>query len=80
LHAPSGASLLTVSLKVDYLTAAHDGDWLEADATVTRVGRRRAFADGRVDERSGGGEDGVAFLAYFLPAPGQDAEITWAQP
>ena len=42
-------SLVTVSLTVDYLAAARDGEWLEASATVTRVGRRLAFADGRVD-------------------------------
>jgi uncharacterized protein (TIGR00369 family) len=46
---PSTPNLLTVSLTVDYLAAAHDGDWLEASATVMRVGRRLAFADGRVD-------------------------------
>ena len=37
------------ALTVDYVAAARDGDWLEASATVTRVGRRLAFADGRVD-------------------------------
>jgi acyl-coenzyme A thioesterase 13 len=42
-------SLVTVSLTVDYVAAAREGDWLEASATVTRVGRRLAFADGRVD-------------------------------
>src|SRR6266566_1611849 len=42
-------SLVTVSLTVDYVAAARDGEWLEASATVTRVGRRLAFADGRVD-------------------------------
>jgi uncharacterized protein (TIGR00369 family) len=43
------SSLVTVSLTVDYLAAARDGEWLEASATVTRAGRRLAFADGRVD-------------------------------
>ena len=42
-------SVVTVSLTVDYVAAARDGDWLEASAAVTRVGRRLAFADGRVD-------------------------------
>jgi acyl-coenzyme A thioesterase 13 len=42
-------SLLTVSLTVDYVASAQDGDWLEASATVTRAGRRLAFADGRVE-------------------------------
>ena len=42
-------SLVTVSLTVDYVAAARDGEWLEASATVTRVGRRLAFADGRID-------------------------------
>jgi len=41
--------LVTVSLTVDYVAAGRDGDWLEASATVTRVGRRLAFAHGRVE-------------------------------
>jgi uncharacterized protein (TIGR00369 family) len=41
--------LVTVSLTVDFVAAARDGDWLEASATVTRVGRRLAFAHGRVE-------------------------------
>jgi acyl-coenzyme A thioesterase 13 len=41
-------SVVTVSLTVDYVAAARDGDWLEASAEVTRAGRRLAFADGRV--------------------------------
>ena len=48
-RARSNPNLLTVSLTVDYVAAAQDGDWLEASATVTRAGRRLAFADGRVD-------------------------------
>jgi uncharacterized protein (TIGR00369 family) len=48
-RSPSDSSLLTVSLTVDYVAAAQDGDWLEASATVTRAGRRLAFADGRVE-------------------------------
>jgi uncharacterized protein (TIGR00369 family) len=42
-------SLVTVSLTVDYVAPARGADWLEASAAVTRVGRRLAFADGRVD-------------------------------
>jgi acyl-coenzyme A thioesterase 13 len=42
-------NMLTVSLTVDYIASAQDGDWLEASATVTRAGRRLAFADGRVE-------------------------------
>ncbi len=41
-RAPSNPNLLTVSLTVDYVAAARDGDWLEASATVTRAGRRLA--------------------------------------
>jgi uncharacterized protein (TIGR00369 family) len=48
-RAPSNPNLLTVSLTIDYVAAARDGDWLEATATVTRAGRRLAFADGRVE-------------------------------
>jgi acyl-coenzyme A thioesterase 13 len=46
---PSKPHLLTVSLTVDYVATAQDGDWLEASAEVTRAGRRLAFADGRVE-------------------------------
>jgi uncharacterized protein (TIGR00369 family) len=46
--APDGTRVLTVNLNVDCLSSAHDGEWLEASATVTRVGRRLAFADGKV--------------------------------
>jgi len=42
-------NMLTVSLTVDYIASAQDGDWLEASATVTHAGRRLAFADGRVE-------------------------------
>jgi uncharacterized protein (TIGR00369 family) len=48
-QAPDGTRVLTVNLNVDCLASAHDGEWLEASAAVTRVGRRLAFADGRVD-------------------------------
>ncbi len=48
-RAPARPNLLTVSLTVDYVAAAQDGDWLEASAAVTRAGRRLAFADGRVE-------------------------------
>lgn len=46
---PPNTALLTVNLNVDYIAAAQNGDWLEASATVARVGRRLAFADGRVE-------------------------------
>ena len=48
-NCPAYPNLLTVSLTVDYVASAEDGDWLEASATVTRAGRRLAFADGRVE-------------------------------
>jgi acyl-coenzyme A thioesterase 13 len=44
-----GTGLLTVSLNIDYVAAARDGDWMDASATVTRVGRRIAFAGGKVE-------------------------------
>ncbi|MEF7612849.1 PaaI family thioesterase [Aquincola sp. MAHUQ-54] len=45
--------LVTVSLSVDYLSAAQPGDWLEAHVTVRRQGRQLAFAECllRVGER-----------------------------
>jgi uncharacterized protein (TIGR00369 family) len=48
-RAPSTPRMLTVSLTVDYVATAQDGDWLEASATVTRAGRRLAFADGLIE-------------------------------
>lgn len=38
-------SMVTVSLSVDYLSAAQPGDWLEAHVTVRRQGRQLAFAE-----------------------------------
>jgi len=39
---------VTVSLQVQFVTAAEAGDWLESSAVVRRVGRRVAFVDGAV--------------------------------
>ncbi|MCP5267124.1 MAG: PaaI family thioesterase [Burkholderiaceae bacterium] len=36
---------MTVSLSTDFLSAARIGDWLEAHARVTRLGRRLGFAE-----------------------------------
>ncbi|HET9140835.1 PaaI family thioesterase [Actinophytocola sp.] len=47
--AGADAGLVTVNLNVDFVAAARDGDWLTATATVTRAGRRLAFASGRVE-------------------------------
>ena len=38
-------SVATVSLTVDYLGAADEGDWLEAHVTVERLGGTLAFVD-----------------------------------
>jgi uncharacterized protein (TIGR00369 family) len=67
-QAPS-SPLLTVSLTVDYVAAAQDGDWLEASATVTRAGRRLAFADGRVDVAGRPVAKASAVFAVAEPAP-----------
>jgi acyl-coenzyme A thioesterase 13 len=40
--------LVTVTLSIDFITAARVGQWLEASATVQRTGRRLAFAQGRI--------------------------------
>ena len=44
---------VTVSLSADFLSAAREGDWLEAHVVITRMGRRLAYAncDLRVGER-----------------------------
>lgn len=38
------AAQVTVSMSVDYLSAARPGEWLEAHAKVTRLGRQLAYA------------------------------------
>jgi uncharacterized protein (TIGR00369 family) len=38
------AAQVTVSLTMDYLSGAREGDWLEAHAKVTRLGSRLAYA------------------------------------
>jgi acyl-coenzyme A thioesterase 13 len=68
-QAPSSPNMLTVSLTVDYVAAAQDGDWLEASATVTRAGRRLAFADGRVDVAGRPVAKASAVFAVAEPAP-----------
>jgi uncharacterized protein (TIGR00369 family) len=45
----SGRHGVTVSLSIDFLAAAKEGEWLEATATVARAGGVLAFADGRID-------------------------------
>ena len=35
--------LVTVSLTTDFTSSAHNGDWIEAHATVRRTGRRLSF-------------------------------------
>ena len=56
----SGA--VTVSLTTDYLAAAQPGDWLEARATVERLGGRLAFVDCAV---TADGRDVVRARAVF---------------
>ncbi|HXD40937.1 MAG TPA: PaaI family thioesterase [Ramlibacter sp.] len=36
---------VTASFTADFLSSARDGDWLEAHVTVTRVGKRLAYAN-----------------------------------
>jgi len=38
------AQLVTVSLTTDFTSSARAGDWIEAQATVRRAGRRLSFA------------------------------------
>jgi acyl-coenzyme A thioesterase 13 len=66
---PSSPNLLTVSLTVDYVAAARDGDWLEASATVTRAGRRLAFADGLIEAAGRAVAKASAVFAVAEPAP-----------
>ena len=43
--ADDGKDRATVSLTIDYLKPANEGDWIEARANVDRVGGTLAFAD-----------------------------------
>ena len=51
---------LTVSLNIDYLDRTAKGDWLEADVSISKMGRRLAFvgcevhAQGRMVARASG--------------------------
>ncbi|HEU5416572.1 MAG TPA: hypothetical protein VFV41_02690 [Streptosporangiaceae bacterium] len=49
-------------------------------ATELRPGDVFFEPEGERIARFDGGGDGVTFLAYFLLAPGQEAEIEWPQP
>lgn len=40
--------LATISLTVNFLGAARLGDWLEAEATIDRAGKRVAYTSGRI--------------------------------
>ena len=45
---PAGLPVTTVSLSTNFLGAAKLGEWLEAAATIDRVGKRIAFTSGRI--------------------------------
>lgn len=40
--------IVTASLSVDFIAPARSGDWIEASASVTRLGRRLAFCTGKL--------------------------------
>lgn len=48
LSGAENASAVTVSLTLDFIDAAHIGDWLEFQPVVLKVGRTLAFVDCRV--------------------------------
>ena len=47
-----GASALTVSLSVDFLSVGRSGQWLEVRAVAAKLGRTLAFADARIEADS----------------------------
>jgi uncharacterized protein (TIGR00369 family) len=71
---------VTVSLNMDYLSAAHQGDWLEAHVLVRRIGRQLAFAECllKVEERVVLRANAVfAFITQrpaAIPTPPPDAQ------
>jgi uncharacterized protein (TIGR00369 family) len=88
-----GARLVTVSLTVDYLSSANDGDWLEASATVIKAGDRagrrhgsrqtvhRAWVGDRRAARMAGGRPARAPMSRVAARPPAQAsgEMTMAQ-
>ena len=43
-----GKRVATISVTTDFMGAGKDGDWLEGDASIVRLGRTIAFADARI--------------------------------
>lgn len=67
--------MVTVSLTADFLSGAHEGEWLEAQVVITRKGRRLVYAncDLRVGDRHVLRSSGVFALIERPPAaePGE---------
>ncbi|MDB5987913.1 MAG: hypothetical protein JWR16_2966 [Nevskia sp.] len=43
---------LTVSMNIDYLDRSLPGEWLEADASISKMGRRLAFVSCQVHAKT----------------------------
>lgn len=69
---PKPGPQVTVSLNMDYLSAARLGEWLEARVKVSRVGSRMAFADGGL--YAGGRQVMRASAVFSFPAHAPGSE------
>ena len=66
-HQPA-LGLVTISLNLEFLSAARDGQWLEFITSFTKIGRKIDFAQGRVEA------DGktCALVSASFAVPSQD--------
>lgn len=61
--------VVTASLTADFIAPARAGDWIEATASVTRLGRRLAFCTGRLDCGEKTIAQATAVFAVITPLP-----------
>ena len=61
--------VVTASLSVDFIAPAGDGDWIEATASVTRLGRRLSFVRAQLDANKRTIAQATAVFAVITPLP-----------
>ena len=66
---------MTASLTVDFIAPAREGDWIEATANVTRLGRRLAYCSGRLESSGKTIAQATAVFAVMTPIVGASAPV-----
>jgi uncharacterized protein (TIGR00369 family) len=61
--------VVTASLTVDFIAPAGEGDWIEATAKVTRLGRRLAFCRAQLEANERTIAQATAVFAVVTPLP-----------